>query len=136
MVQPEELSERKIVTIALGIDSLTFSICCAVSQTTAPQCTLSMKKNIIKFDIKFCLLSPVNDFLQTVRDILIYLVLFSLYVCTQYYVQCNFTDDSENHAVSILNLTTVFLYRISENDSKTRCLYADPSGRVVEAEYL
>ena len=107
MVQTEELSERKTVTTALGIYSLTFPTCKAVSQTAAPQRTPFIYVYVIKFDVKLCLSSPVNDFLQTVRDILIYLVLFPLHVGVQYDVQCNFADNSEGHGVSTLNQTTV-----------------------------
>jgi hypothetical protein len=109
MVQPEELSERKTVNGRLEIDSLTFPTYNAVYQIAAPQRTPFVNKYIIKIDIKLCLSSPVNDFLQTVRNIIIHLVLVPLHGCTQYDMQCHFADESENRAVSILNQTTVSL---------------------------
>jgi len=120
----------------LGIDSLNFPTCNAVPQPAAPQRTLFMNKYIFGIDEKLCLSSAINDTVQTVKGILMYLVLFPFHVCTQYDVQCHFANDSENHVASILNQTTVSFNGTSKNDSSTRCLYADPCGRVVEIACL
>ena len=120
----------------LGIDSLNFPTCNAVPQPAAPQRTLFMNKYIFGIDEKLCLSSAINDTVQTVKCILMYLVLFPFHVCTQYDVQCHFADDPENHAVSILNHNTVSFKGTSKNDSNTTGLYADPGGRAVEGVCL
>jgi hypothetical protein len=95
-----------------------------------------MKNYIINIDVKLCVPSVLNDIVQAIKVILMYLVLFPFRGWPQYDVQCHFEDDSQNHAVSILNQATVFFNGTSLNDSETRCLYADPCGRVIEIECL
>jgi hypothetical protein len=91
-----------------------------------------MNKYIIGIDVKLGLSSAVDDIVQTDKGILMYLVPFPFHGCTQYDVQCHFADDSENHAVSILNYNTVSFNGTSKNDSNTTGLYADPGGRALE----
>jgi hypothetical protein len=110
--------------------------CTSVSQPTVSTRTHLMKNYIIYIDVKLCLSSAVIDTVQTVKFILIYLVLFPFRGWPQHDEQCHFADDSENLAVSILNMKTVSFYGKSKNDPNTSCLYNDLSGRVVEIACL
>jgi hypothetical protein len=83
-----------------------------------------MNKYVIKIDVKLCLSLAVKYIVQTVKGVLVYLVLFQFNGCTQHDEQCHFADDSENHTVSILSHTTVSFNGISKNDSNTKGLNA------------
>jgi len=73
---------------------------------------------IISIDVKLWIPPAVNNIVQVVKGILMCLVLVPFRGWPQYDVQWHFADDSENHAVSSLNQTTVSFKRISKNDSK------------------
>jgi hypothetical protein len=95
-----------------------------------------MNKYIIGIDVTLGPYSAVKDIVQTDNGILVYLVPFPFHGCTQYDVQCHFADDSQNHAVSILNHNTLSFNGTSKNDSNTTGLYADPGGRAFEGVCL